>query len=65
MHQGRQIDVGEGSIEIYSLAKGFVTFAKENIADYGLIKSSLMPEGLEKNLTDSDLKDLLSFLLER
>ncbi|GEO24102.1 cytochrome c [Cyclobacterium qasimii] len=65
IHQGRQIDVGETSIVIYTLAKGFVTFSKEDIADYGLIKSSLMPEGLERNLTDSDLKDLLSFLLER
>lgn len=65
LHQGRQIDVGETSIVIYTLAKGFVTFSKDDIEDYGLIKNSLMPEGLEKNLTDSDLKDLLSFLLER
>jgi hypothetical protein len=65
LHQGRQIDVGGSNIEIYTLSKGFVSFAKNDIADYGLIKNSLMPEGLERNLTDSDLRDLLSFLLGR
>ena len=57
--------MGEGSIEIYTLANAFVTFSRDEIADYGLITNSLMSEGLEKGLIDSDLKDLLSFLLER
>ena len=61
-HQGRQIDIGSRNIEIYTESKGFVSFDKEDIEDYGLIKNSLMPQGLERNLTDQDLLDLLAFL---
>ncbi|GAA4455192.1 c-type cytochrome [Nibrella saemangeumensis] len=61
-HQGRQIDVGEKQIELYTQAAGFVTFAKNDIQDYGMSKTSLMPDGLEQQLTISDLRDLLAFL---
>lgn len=62
VHQGRQIDVGSNSIKIYTQSKRFVSFDHKDIEDFGLIKNSLMPEGLERNLTDQDLKDLLAFL---
>lgn len=60
--QGRQIDIGEKSIELYLASKGFRTFPKDDIADYGMIDTSLMPAGLQTPLTISDLRDLLSFL---
>lgn len=60
--QGRQIDIGEKSIELYLASEGFKAFPKEQIADYGMVETSLMPGGLQDNLTISDLRDLLSFL---
>ena len=61
-YQGRQIDVGEKSIELYTQATGFQNFPKKDIKDYGMIKNSLMPDGLENQLTVSDLRDLMTFL---
>jgi putative membrane-bound dehydrogenase-like protein len=61
-HQGRQIDVGEKSIELYTQGSGFRDFSKKDIQEYGMITTSLMPEGLEAQLTVSDLRDLLEFL---
>lgn len=61
-YQGRQIDVGSSQIKLYTEDKGFVTLEQENISDYGLIPESLMPEGLHRNLTDQDLRDLLAYL---
>jgi len=61
-HQGRQIDVGDKGIELYTQATGFVTFSKKDIKEYGLIRTSLMPDGLERQLTEHDLRDLLAFL---
>jgi putative heme-binding domain-containing protein len=60
--QGRQIDIGGSTIELYTPAAGFVTFHKKDIEDYGKIDKSLMPDGLEKQLTLNDLRDLISFL---
>jgi putative heme-binding domain-containing protein len=62
VHQGRQIDIGGSTIELYTPAAGFVTFQKKDIEDYGKIDKSLMPDGLEKQLTLNDLRDLISFL---
>lgn len=61
-YQGRQIDVGEKNIELYTQGTGFTDFAKKNIKEYGMIKNSLMPDGLESQLSVSDLRDLLTFL---
>lgn len=60
--QGRQIDVGNEDIKLYTQAKGFIAIAKKDIADYGMVKESLMPGGLEKRLSDQDIKDLLAYL---
>ena len=60
--QGRQIDIGEKTTELYVASEGFRSFPKEQIADYGMVDTSLMPGGLQTNLTISDLRDLLSFL---
>ncbi|WP_373523347.1 PVC-type heme-binding CxxCH protein [Aquiflexum sp.] len=62
LEQGRQIDVGNNDIKLYTQAKGFISVQKEEIADYGMIKESLMPDGLEERLTDQDLRDLLAYL---
>lgn len=61
-YQGRQIDVGDHDIRLYTQAQGFVTLLKRDIADYGMAANSLMPEGLEHNLTTEDLRNLLAFL---
>ncbi len=62
LHQGRQIDVGGNSIKLYTQAEGFINLDKEDIESYGMIKESLMPEGLEKRLSDQDIRDLLTYL---
>ncbi len=61
-HQGRQIDIGEKSIELYTHGSGFITVAKNEVADYGIHEKSLMPDGLENYLTESELRDLIAFL---
>lgn len=60
--QGRQIDIGEETIELYTHTSGFKSFAKKDVSDYGMIETSLMPSGLEANLTISEVRDLLAFL---
>lgn len=62
-HEGRQIDINDDHIELLTQS-GFKKWDKSAIKDYGMVSASLMPEGLEKNLTDQDLKDLLAFLKE-
>lgn len=62
MEQGRQIDVGNNHVKIYTQAKGFISIDKNDIADFGMIKESLMPDGLEQRLSDQDIKDLLTYL---
>ncbi|WP_232834787.1 PVC-type heme-binding CxxCH protein [Pleomorphovibrio marinus] len=59
---GRQIDVGDNDIKLYTESDGFIDVQKEDVEDYGILESSLMPEGLEKRLTNHDLIDLLAFL---
>jgi putative heme-binding domain-containing protein len=60
-HQGRQIDVGDGEIELFTQGAGFVRFDKKDIADYGMLRQSLMPPGLEAGLSVEDLRDLIAF----
>ena len=64
-HEGRQIDIGEEKIELYTNNNGFRSFSKTEIADYGMAANSLMPEGLQDDLTVSDVRDLLAFLEAR
>ena len=61
-YDGRQIDVGYDGIKLYTEAKGFVQVKKADVSEYGMSKTSLMPEGLEQRLSNQDLKDLLAFL---
>lgn len=61
-YDGRQIDVGYNDIKLYTQADGAINVQKEDIADYGMSKISLMPSGLEQRLTNQDLKDLLAYL---
>jgi putative heme-binding domain-containing protein len=62
VHQGRQIDVGGKSIELYTQGAGFIEISKSDIQDYGMADKSLMPDGLEARLTVSDMQDLIAFL---
>lgn len=62
VYSGRQIDIGENAIELYTHSHGFQNFPKTNVSDYGMISASLMPENLQADLTPSDLRDLMAFL---
>ncbi|MEZ4701245.1 MAG: hypothetical protein R2834_12985 [Rhodothermales bacterium] len=59
-HYGRQIDIGESSIELMLPDGTFETY--RDVASYGIAEASLMPEDLEANLTVDDLRDLMAFL---
>ncbi|XOV92250.1 MAG: PVC-type heme-binding CxxCH protein [Bacteroidota bacterium] len=61
-HFGRQIDIGSGKNAELMLADGqFVNF--KDIQGFGLAPGSLMPEGLENQLSLSEMNDLLTFLM--
>jgi putative membrane-bound dehydrogenase-like protein len=61
-HYGRQIDVGRNSIELYVSTGEFIEVDMKDIADYGMTEQSLMPAGLENNLTVSEMRDLIRYL---
>lgn len=62
-HYGRQIDVqSNDTVELYTQSQKFITF--EDVASYGMAEGSLMPDGLEAQLTVSDFRDLIAFLEE-
>ena len=60
-HYGRQIDVSLNHVELLMPSGSFVNY--ESPQSYGLAPSSLMPEGLENMLTDSEFNDLIAYLL--
>ncbi len=60
-HYGRQIDVkGETTVELMNLAGEFDRFT--NAETWGVSETSLMPAGLENNLTRQDFADLIAYL---
>lgn len=61
-YDGRQIDVGYSDIKLYTQAEGFIKVEKDDIANYGMSQTSLMPDGLQHRLTNQDLRDLLAYL---
>ena len=62
-HTGRQIDVGGGgSAELYTSGQGFVTYT--DVQEYGPVATSLMPAGLEAQLTTTEFRDLVAFLAQ-
>ncbi|WP_373512013.1 PVC-type heme-binding CxxCH protein [Persicitalea sp.] len=64
-YMGRQIDVSEKEIDLLTQDKGFVTFQKKDMKDYGMSRTSLMPDGLQNQLSVEDMRDLLAFLQSR
>jgi putative heme-binding domain-containing protein len=61
VHYGRQIDVkGETAVELMNLAGEFDRFT--NAESWGVSETSLMPAGLENNLTRQDFADLIAYL---
>lgn len=60
-HYGRQIDVkGESTVELMNLAGEFDQYT--NAESWGVAETSLMPDGLETNLTRQDFADLIAYL---
>lgn len=60
-HYGRQIDVGLHSVELMLLDGEFVTFKEPK--DYGISPNSLMPPGLQNNLSAAEFNDLIHYLV--
>lgn len=62
MHVGRQIDVRDKVVDLYTQSDDFISVPITGIDAYGMVDSSLMPEGLESQLTVHDMRDLIAFL---
>lgn len=60
-HYGRQIDVGFKNAELMLASGEFVTYKEPQ--RYGMAESSLMPEGLEAQLSVAELNDLVTYLM--
>ncbi len=60
-HYGRQIDVGGKNAELMLADGEFVNFKRPQ--DYGMSPTSLMPDGLEMQLTRDELNDLVNYLV--
>ncbi len=60
-HYGRQIDVGSNSIELMSPTGEFIQYKQAK--SFGLAPASLMPEGLEQQLTAKEFNDLIAYLV--
>ncbi len=59
-HLGRQIDVGLRNVELMTLDGTFNTFNEP--VSYGVLSTSLMPEGLENQITQQDVLNIVAFL---
>ncbi|WP_299535811.1 PVC-type heme-binding CxxCH protein [Ulvibacterium sp.] len=59
-HTGRQIDVHLNYAELMNTNGEYDTF--KNPRSYGVMESSLMPEGLERTMTPLEFNDLITFL---
>ena len=60
-HLGRQIDVGDKNAELMVATGEFINF--KEIQAFGTIPNSLMPDGLENQLTVGEMNDLVTFLM--
>ncbi len=60
-HYGRQIDVGYDEVEIMLPSGEFVTYDEPK--NYGMAPTSLMPEGLEMQLSEAEFNDLITYLM--
>ncbi|MBI4660269.1 MAG: dehydrogenase [Verrucomicrobia bacterium] len=62
-HSGLQLHhKPAGAIDLIVLNGTTIRFPGDQIADYGMLNSSLMPDGLENTMTVHDFLDLLAFL---
>ena len=59
-HTGRQIDVNLNFIELLNLEGTFDRF--ENPQSFGVLKQSLMPEGLQNTMAPAEFNDLIVYL---
>jgi hypothetical protein len=62
-HLGLQLDLKDkGDIELFTLDAKTTRFRARDIAGYGALKQSIMPDGLDSAMTVTDLRDLIAFL---
>jgi putative membrane-bound dehydrogenase-like protein len=62
-HQGLQLDhKSGGDIELFTTDGVTRRFRAAEIASYGVLPNSLMPDGLEEAMTVSEFRDLVAFL---
>jgi len=63
IHTGLQLDHRKGgAINMLTIDGTIRHFEADEIEEYSVSKKSVMPDGLEKSLTTSELLDLISFL---
>ncbi len=60
-HEGRQIDVGNNEVELMISTGNFKSF--KNPQSYGMVSTSLMPEGLESSMTSEEFNHLITYLM--
>jgi putative heme-binding domain-containing protein len=62
-HLGLQLDLkDEGAIELFTLDGKTAHFKGKDVAGYGALKQSIMPEGLEAGMSVEDFRDLVAYL---
>ena len=59
-HHGRQINVGYNDVELMLASGKFVSF--EHPQAYGMVSTSLMPDGLEASMTVEEMNHLIAYL---
>ena len=60
-HLGRQIDVHLNNVELMNTTGGFDNFPKPRA--YGVSNKSVMPEGLQNQITFEEFNDLIAYLV--
>lgn len=62
-YEGLQLDhQSQGAIELFTTEGRLRKFTGEEVANYGALPRSLMPDGLENTMTVGDFRNLVAFL---
>jgi putative membrane-bound dehydrogenase-like protein len=62
MHTGREIDQEDGAIQLIMLDGHEHDFSEQEIAGWGAMENSLMPDGLAEGLAVEEFRDLVAYL---
>jgi putative heme-binding domain-containing protein len=62
MHTGREIDQEEEGIQLIMLDGHERDFPRDEIASWGAMETSLMPDGLPEGMAMEEFRDLVAYL---